>query len=104
MRSAARPLMIETVEAYLGNGLEINHIIEVSFEDFPEFIDALGGIDVKLSNCLKSNSFGGRRVRLAKGEHHLDGKQRTRSSPACARTSALPARTTAAAPRASSRS
>jgi LCP family protein required for cell wall assembly len=68
------PLMIKTVEAYLGNGLEINHIIEVSFEDFPDFIDALGGIDVKLDDCIQSNSFGGRRVRLSKGEHHLDGK------------------------------
>jgi LCP family protein required for cell wall assembly len=68
------PLMIKTVEAYLGNGLEINHIIEVSFEDFPDFIDALGGVDVKLDDCIRSNSFGGRRVRLSKGEHHLDGK------------------------------
>jgi LCP family protein required for cell wall assembly len=69
------PLMIETVEAYLGNGLEINHIIEVSFEDFPEFIDALGGIDVDVPKQIRSNSFGGRRVRLSKGEHHLDGKE-----------------------------
>ena len=69
------PLIIETIEGYLGNGLEINHIIEVSFEDFPEFIDALGGIDVELENCIRSNSFGGRRVRLSKGEHHLNGKQ-----------------------------
>ncbi len=68
------PLMIKTVEAYLGNGLEVNHIVEVSFEDFPDFIDALGGIDVKLDDCIQSNSFGGKRVRLSKGEHHLDGK------------------------------
>ena len=67
------PLMIKTVEAYLGNGLEVNHIVEVSFEDFPDFIDALGGIDVKLDDCIQSNSFGGKRVRLSKGEHHLDG-------------------------------
>jgi len=69
------PLMIKTVEAYLGNGLEINHIIEVSFEDFPDFIDSLGGIDVKLDDCIRSNSFGGKRVRLSKGEHHLDGDE-----------------------------
>src|SRR5688572_29292003 len=69
------PLMIETVEAYLGNGLEVNHIIEVSFEDFPDFIDALGGIDVELEDCIRSNSFGGKRVNLKKGEHHLDGKE-----------------------------
>jgi len=69
------PLMIKTVEAYLGNGLEVNHIIEVSFEDFPDFIDALGGVDVDLDNCIQSNSFGGKRVRLSKGEHHLDGDE-----------------------------
>jgi LCP family protein required for cell wall assembly len=68
------PLMIKTVEGFLGNGLEINHIVEVNFEDFPKFIDALGGIDVKLEDCIRSNSFGGKRVRLSKGEHHLDGK------------------------------
>ena len=69
------PLMIKTVEAYLGNGLEVNHIIEVSFDDFPDFIDALGGIDVSLDNCIHSNSFGGKRVRLSKGEHHLSGDE-----------------------------
>jgi LCP family protein required for cell wall assembly len=69
------PLMIETIEGFLGNGLEINHIVEVNFEDFPDFIDALGGIDVELDNCLRSNSFGGKRLRLSKGEHHLDGKR-----------------------------
>ena len=69
------PLMIETIEQFLGNGLEINHIVELNFDDFPEFIDALGGIDVTLRNCVRSNSFGGRRVRLSKGEHHLNGKQ-----------------------------
>ncbi len=67
------PLMIKTVEAYLGNGLEVNHIVEVSFDDFPDFIDALGGIDVSLDNCIHSNSVGGKRVRLSKGEHHLSG-------------------------------
>jgi LCP family protein required for cell wall assembly len=68
-------LMIQTVEQFLGNGLEINHIVEVNFDDFPDFIDALGGIDVTLKNCVRSNSFGGRRVRLGKGEHHLNGKK-----------------------------
>ena len=29
-------LMIETVEDFMGNGVEINHLIEVDFEDFPE--------------------------------------------------------------------
>jgi LCP family protein required for cell wall assembly len=68
-------LMIETIEQFLGNGLEINHIVEVNFDDFPEFIDALGGIDIELGNCVRSNSFGGKRIRLSKGEHHLNGKR-----------------------------
>jgi LCP family protein required for cell wall assembly len=68
-------LMVETVEQFLGNGLEINHIVEVNFDDFPDFIDALGGIDIELDDCLRSNSFGGKRLRLSKGEHHLDGKR-----------------------------
>ena len=69
------PLMIDTIEQFLGNGLEINHIVEVNFDDFPDFINALGGIDISLKNCVESNSFGGRRVRLKKGDHHLNGKQ-----------------------------
>jgi anionic cell wall polymer biosynthesis LytR-Cps2A-Psr (LCP) family protein len=67
--------MIDTVEQFLGNGLEINHIVEVNFDDFPEFIDALGGVDITLKNCMRSNSFGGRRLRLSRGEHHLNGKR-----------------------------
>jgi LCP family protein required for cell wall assembly len=72
------PLMIETIEGFLGNGLEINHIVEVNFDDFPEFIDALGGIEIKLKECLRSNSFGGKRLRLSKGEHKLNGDQALR--------------------------
>jgi LCP family protein required for cell wall assembly len=69
------PLMIETVEAFLGSGLEVNHIVEVNFEDFPDFIDALGGIDVDLAECVRSPPFGGRRLRLDKGDNHLNGKK-----------------------------
>jgi cell envelope-related transcriptional attenuator-like protein len=63
------------VQGFLGNDLKINHVIEVSFANFPKLIDALGGVDVTLDNCVKSQSFGGRRVRLSEGEHHLDGDQ-----------------------------
>ena len=89
------PLMIKTVEAYLGNGLEINHIIEVSFEDFPEFIDALGGIDVKLDEAASART---RSAAAACGCRRASTTwtARTRSrSRACARTSATPQRTTA---------
>ena len=76
------PLAIKTIEGYLGNDLKINHIIEVNFENFPEFIDALGGIDVKLKKCVRSAPFGefgtkGGRKRLSfkRGENHLTGIQ-----------------------------
>jgi LCP family protein required for cell wall assembly len=71
-------LQIETVEEFMGNGLEINHVIEVDFSNFPELIDALGGVDVTLDNCLKSDRFGDKRVRLSKGEHHLSGREALR--------------------------
>ena len=68
-------LTIRTVEGFLGNGLEVNHLVEVSFEDFPAFIDALGGIDVELERCVSSDPFSGRRFRLRRGKHHLNGRQ-----------------------------
>ena len=69
---------IEIVERFMGNGLEVNHVIEVDFSNFPELIDALGGIDITLDNCLKSDRFGDKRVRLSKGEHHLSGREALR--------------------------
>lgn len=68
------PLTIRTLEGFFGSSLRVNHIIEVNFTDFPNLIDALGGIDIKLKKCISSNSFGGKRVRLTKGEHHLNGQ------------------------------
>jgi LCP family protein required for cell wall assembly len=70
-------LAIETVEQYLG--IEVNHLMEVDFEHFPQLIDALGGIDVTTARvCAEIN--GGRRnggvtLRLPRGESHLNGKQ-----------------------------
>jgi len=73
-------LAIKTVEAFLGNGLQVNHVMEVSFTDFPKLIDALGGIDITLSNCIHSNSFDGKVFRMSKGEHHMDGRTALRFS------------------------
>src|SRR3954469_20230834 len=69
------PLTIKTVQGYLGNGLKINHIVLVSFTNFPDLIDALGGVDVKLARCIHSNSFSGQVVNLSRGEHHLSGQE-----------------------------
>lgn len=68
-------LQIRTVEDFIGGGLEIDHVIEVSFGDFPRFIDSLGGIDVTLRRCISSEAFSGRPFRLRRGEHHLNGRQ-----------------------------
>jgi LCP family protein required for cell wall assembly len=70
-------LAIETVESYLG--LEINHLVEVNFENFPELVDALGGIDYT-GSCVVSKINGGTRnggytLRLKSGTTELDGEQ-----------------------------
>jgi LCP family protein required for cell wall assembly len=70
-------LAIETVEQYLG--IDINHLIEVNFENFPELIDSLGGITYT-GNCVISKINGGSRnggttLRLKAGTHELNGDQ-----------------------------
>jgi LCP family protein required for cell wall assembly len=71
-------LTIKTVEGFLGHGLKINHLLLISFTNFPTLIDALGGVDITLGNCVHSNSFGGKRVKLGPGDHHLSGKEALR--------------------------
>ena len=72
------PLAIDTVKNYLG--IEVNHIIEVSFSEFPDLIDAMGGIDYK-GTCVRAKVNGGARnggvtIRIKGGkEVHLNGKQ-----------------------------
>jgi LCP family protein required for cell wall assembly len=68
-------LTIKTVEAFLGNGLEINHLVEVDFDDFPEFIDSLGGITVNNKTKICSPPFDNfwKGLRFPKGELDLDG-------------------------------
>jgi LCP family protein required for cell wall assembly len=68
-------LAIRTVEQFMGNGLTINHLLEINFENFPKLIDSLGGIDVHLNRCIHSNRFGGKVLILHKGDQHLTGNQ-----------------------------
>ena len=70
--------MVRVVERFMGTGVEVNHVIEVDFSNFPGLIDALGGVDVELDNCLKSDRFGDKRVKLSKGRHHLSGREALR--------------------------
>ena len=70
-------LSIETVENY--TGVDINHVVVVSFENFPALIDAMGGITYR-GGCVVSRINGGFRnggytLRLRAGETHIDGKQ-----------------------------
>lgn len=68
-------LAVQTVEQFMGNGLKINHVLEINFENFPKLIDAMGGITVNLKRCIHSNRFGGRVLILHKGKQNLTGRQ-----------------------------
>ncbi|MDX6721577.1 MAG: hypothetical protein QOJ63_3831 [Solirubrobacteraceae bacterium] len=84
-------LAIRTVEAY--TGVDVNHVVVVSFDDFPALIDAMGGVTYR-GGCVVSRINGGYRrggytLRLRAGKTHIDGKQalalaRTRKN-ACAK-------------------
>src|SRR3954468_23575463 len=68
-------LAAQTVEQFMGNGLKINHVVEVNFENFPKLIDSLGGVTVHLRRCIHSNRFGGKVLILHRGDQHLTGHQ-----------------------------
>lgn len=70
-------LSVKTVEAYLG--VDVNHLIEVNFQNFPDLIDAMGGVDYT-GGCVVSRinggyKNGGQTLRLKKGTTRLTGKQ-----------------------------
>lgn len=69
-------LSIAVIERWLD--VPINHVVEVSFEDFPALIDAMGGVTYT-GGCVVSRidggfSRGGYTLRLSAGTHHLDGR------------------------------
>jgi LCP family protein required for cell wall assembly len=70
-------LTIKTVEAL--TGLKINHVIIINFANFPKFIDAIGGVDVKTGRICSEISGGaqngGWTLNLSPGTHHLNGIQ-----------------------------
>ena len=70
-------LTIETVESFLGNGLQVNHVVEVDFEEFPDFIDALGGVTVNNKTRICSPPFDNfwKGLSFKKGEIDLDGRR-----------------------------
>jgi LCP family protein required for cell wall assembly len=68
-------LTIETVESFLGNGLRVNHLVEVDFENFPDFIDSLGGVTVDNPSRICSPPFDNfwKGLNFRRGEVELDG-------------------------------
>jgi LCP family protein required for cell wall assembly len=70
-------LAIKTVEQF--TGVKINHLIIVNLANFPKFVNAIGGIDVKTDKvCSKisgGRANGGFTLNLSAGTHHLSGEQ-----------------------------
>jgi LCP family protein required for cell wall assembly len=70
-------LAIKTVEAF--TGIKINHVIVVNLAAFPQFIDAIGGVDVTTGKVCAQISGGaangGWTLNLSPGAHHLNGTQ-----------------------------
>ena len=70
-------LTIKTVEQF--TGIKINHVIIVNLAAFPQFIDAIGGVDVKTGRVCSDISGGaengGFSLYLSPGTHHLNGTQ-----------------------------
>lgn len=70
-------LAVQTIEQF--TGIDVNHVMIVSFEDFPDLIDAMGGITYR-GGCVVSKINGGFRnggytLRLKAGRTHIDGRQ-----------------------------
>jgi LCP family protein required for cell wall assembly len=70
-------LTIETVESFLGNGLKVNHLVEVDFKNFPDFIDSLGGVTVNNKSRICSPPFDNfwKGLHFKKGEIELNGRR-----------------------------
>jgi len=69
-------LTIQTVEQF--TGVPINHVIVVNLAAFPQFIDAIGGIDIRTGRICSTISGGvqngGYTLNLQPGVHHLNGR------------------------------
>jgi LCP family protein required for cell wall assembly len=70
-------LTIETVESFLGNGLKVNHLVEVNFKNFPQFIDSLGGVTVTNKTRICSPPFDNfwKGLHFKRGEIELNGER-----------------------------
>jgi LCP family protein required for cell wall assembly len=70
-------LAIRTVESFLG--IKVNHVIVINFTNFPNLVNAMGGV-TWTGGCVNSQISGGTKdggysLVLPPGTHHLDGAQ-----------------------------
>jgi LCP family protein required for cell wall assembly len=70
-------LAIKTVESFLG--IKINHVIVINFTNFPNLVNAMGGV-TWTGGCVDSQISGGSKeggysLVLRAGTHHLNGEQ-----------------------------
>jgi LCP family protein required for cell wall assembly len=68
---------VSVIKSWLG--IPINHVVEVNFENFPQLIEAMGGVTYT-GGCIVSKldggtAEGGFTLRLPAGTHHLDGTE-----------------------------
>jgi LCP family protein required for cell wall assembly len=57
MQFGGPKLAVQTLDALLGQGLPINHVVIVDFNQFEKLIDAVGGITVNVPENILSNRF-----------------------------------------------
>ena len=85
-------LAVKTVKSYLG--VDVDHVILVNFDKFPQLVDSMGGISYT-GGCVVSRINGGFRnggytLRLKSGTTHIDGAltaARDSAGPSSGRTS-----------------
>jgi LCP family protein required for cell wall assembly len=70
-------LTVQTIKQFLG--IQIDHVFEVNFDNFPDLVDAMGGINYT-GGCVVSRINGGFKnggytLRLRRGTTHINGKQ-----------------------------
>ncbi len=85
MQIGGPKLAVQTADALLGSALRINHVVVVDFGSFVSLVDAVGGIDVNISENILSNKFdcpySASRCQswkgwyFSKGVHHLSGHE-----------------------------
>ena len=65
------------MESFLGHGVKVNHLVEVDFKNFPDFIDSLGGVTVNNKSRICSPPFDNfwKGLHFKKGEIDLNGRR-----------------------------